>query len=472
MSENISRKLVIFDGNAIVHRAYHAVPPLTTKDGMLVNAVYGFASMLLKVWRDLKPTHIAVTFDMAGGTFRHQEFKEYKATRVKADQALYDQVPLVHDLVAAFGISIYEKKGYEADDVIGTIVEQASGQFQVGKDEVFVVTGDMDSIQLVRPGVKVYTLRKGMADVVVYDEVAAFERYGFVPDRLIDYKGLAGDKSDNIPGVPGIGEKSATDLIKQYGSLEQIYEAVETKGEAGFKPAVYRKLVAGKEMGILSKRLATIDRQVPDLDFSLERAEIKAFDKEVITSLFQKLEFMSLLKRLPELADGKEVAKPATAISTKKTTTSFNEVHSSSDVSKIITTIVKIKSYVAVPIFNNGDSMTGGLIGVLFLIDRAAWFCAESFFSECRALFEDEKVELVGHDLKEVVKICGRYGMSVKNQLFDVMMGSYLLQSGSRAHSLSDIALKILGKELVVSENQTSLFGVDPRSKVEELLVI
>src|SRR3989339_767245 len=158
------QRIVVFDGNAIIHRAYHAIPPLTTKDGVMVNAVYGFTSMLLKVWKDLKPDCIAVTFDMAGPTFRHVQYKEYKATRVKADQALYDQIPLVHEVVESFGLPIYEKKGYEADDVIGTIAKTIADDAAV-----IIVTGDKDAIQLVDKNISVFTLRKGMSDTVTYD---------------------------------------------------------------------------------------------------------------------------------------------------------------------------------------------------------------------------------------------------------------------------------------------------------------
>ena len=213
------KRIIIIDGNAIIHRAYHAIPPLTTKDGKMVNAVYGFTSMLLKVWKDLQPNCIAVTFDMSGLTFRHVQYKEYKATRVKADQELYNQIPLVHEVVEVFGLPIYEKKGYEADDVIGTIVKKMEKE----KDtEVFIVTGDMDTLQLVSEKAKVYTLRKGISDVVVYDVAAVKARFGFGPEKMVDYKALRGDASDNIPGVPGIGEKTATELILKFGSIKNI----------------------------------------------------------------------------------------------------------------------------------------------------------------------------------------------------------------------------------------------------------
>ncbi len=464
MSETSPNRLVIIDGNAIIHRAYHAVPPLSTKDGVLVNAVYGFATMLIKVWRELKPTHIAVTFDVAGGTFRHQEFKEYKATRVKADQALYDQIPLVHELVTAFGLPIFTKAGYEADDVIGTITEQ-------NKDiETVVVTGDMDTIQLIAPHVKIYTLRKGMSDIVVYDEEKAIERYGFESKYLIDYKGLAGDTSDNIPGVPGIGEVTATNLIKEYGSLEDIFKALDKKGAAGFKPAVYKKLLAGKESGILSKRLATIDRHVPELSFDLDACRLKPFDKAALMAVFQKFEFLSLLKRLPELSTEAKAAAPAKAPARKKTaTTQFKTLGSESDLATTLAHIKKAKRYAAAGLLENNDNVTGRVLGLVCVAETGAWYIPAEWVSGMSAIFSDSKIELVGHNLKELVKICQRQKMPLTNQLFDVMVASYLLQPGSRAHDMPSIALKVLGKEMAVSTSQTSLFGVDPGPIVNEL---
>jgi|SRR3989339_1003351 len=203
-------KFVLIDGNAIIHRSYHAIPPLTNKKGELVNAVYGFASMLLKVWKELQPKYMAVTFDMAGKTFRHKKFEKYKATRKKADQELYDQIPLVHDLVRAFNIPIFERIGYEADDLIGTIAKYLKIEKNV---EVYIATGDKDTLQLIDNSIKVYTFGRGMSDIIVYDEKKFQERFGFEPKLMIDFKAFAGDQSDNIPGIMGIGEKTATDLI-------------------------------------------------------------------------------------------------------------------------------------------------------------------------------------------------------------------------------------------------------------------
>ena len=310
-------KLVIIDGNAIVHRAYHAIPPLTTKNGKMVNAVYGFTSMMLKVIKDIKPTHVAVTFDLAGPTFRHKKFTAYKATRVKADQELYDQIPLCHEVAKTFNFPIYEQAGYEADDAIGTIVKQA-----VNKDtEIFIVTGDMDTLQLIRPGVKVYTLRKGLSDTVVYDEAGVKARFGFGPEMMVDYKALRGDTSDNIPGVPGIGEVTATELIKKFGSLKRIYKAIKDKRyEIGdIRESVVKKLLDGEKSAEMSYELSQIDENVPELGFKFEDCQIKDFDKEKVLKMFQEFEFVSLLKRVPGFEESKaQSLKPKVASSKRQ----------------------------------------------------------------------------------------------------------------------------------------------------------
>ncbi|MEK7151363.1 MAG: 5'-3' exonuclease H3TH domain-containing protein, partial [Patescibacteria group bacterium] len=201
------KKLILIDGNALVHRAFHALPPLASPKGVVINAVFGFSSILIKTIKELKPDYIAAAFDLKGPTFRHEKFAEYKIHREKAPQELYDQIPLVKDVLKAFGIPIYTKEGYEADDLIGTLTIKAKA---VQDTQVIITTGDLDALQLVDgKKVSVFTLRKGVNDTVIYDEDAVFERYGLKPESLNDYRGLKGDPSDNIPGVPGVGEKTA-----------------------------------------------------------------------------------------------------------------------------------------------------------------------------------------------------------------------------------------------------------------------
>jgi DNA polymerase-1 len=225
MPKNTTSKYMFVDGNALIHRGYHAMPGLTTKDGTPTGAVYGFTLILLKAIADLKPTNIAVTFDLAGPTFRHLAYEGYKAHRVKADQELYDQIPLVKDVVRALNLPIYEMEGYEADDLLGTLATEVCKQCKRDCD-IYIVTGDLDTLQLVNECVKVYTLKQGLTDTAVYDEKAVRDRYGLNPDQMVDYRALKGDPSDNIPGVVGIGEKTAIELIKEFGSIENLYKTI------------------------------------------------------------------------------------------------------------------------------------------------------------------------------------------------------------------------------------------------------
>lgn len=283
------KTLVLLDGNALIHRSYHALPPMTTKGGESVNAVYGFALTLFGVLEKFKPDYIAASFDLPGGTFRDDLYKEYKAHREAAPDDLYAQIPRVKELVTAFNIPIYEKAGYEADDCVGTLARQGEKEGV----EVVIVTGDTDTLQLVTNRVKVFTLRKGLKDMVLLGPKEVEEKYGFPPERLIDYKGLRGDSSDNIPGVKGVGEKTATELIQQLGSLEDIYQNLEK-----VKPKVREKLEVDKEMAFLSKKLGTIDTAAPVV-LELEATVTHDFDREKISRFLRELEFFSLLKRIP-----------------------------------------------------------------------------------------------------------------------------------------------------------------------------
>ena len=474
---NPMKRIIIIDGNAIIHRAYHAIPPMTTKDGKMVNAVYGFTSMLLKVWKDLQPNCIAVTFDMAGPTFRHVQYKEYKATRVKADQDLYDQIPAVHEVVESFGLPIYQMKGYEADDVIGTIVNEVQSLKSKVKSpiEVFIVTGDMDTLQLVQEGVKIYTLRKGMSDVVIYDAEEVKKRFGFGPEKMIDYKALRGDTSDNIPGVPGIGEKTATELIMKFGSLDNIYREVKSpksKVKSQLKEGVIKKLIEGEESAKMSRELSTIDCAVPGLDFDFRNCELKEFDKEKISKLFQKYEFVSLLKRIPGY--GEEIAEAAQkGVSKNVVKMSFTEIESEDDLVKMVKMVKLEKTFACRAVLSGKEVLDSDLLGLIIIIETQAFFVNAKLIKKALPLFEDSEVELVGHDLKELVKTLRyNYEIDIKNSLFDVMVASYLLNPGNRAHDITSILLKVLGKVLAQNTAQTNLFGIDKKSLAEELYFI
>lgn len=299
------RKLVLIDSNALVHRAFHALPPLTSPSGQMTNAVYGFASVLVKMINDLKPDLMVATFDMAAPTFRHTEYAEYKAHRQKAPQELYDQIPLVKELLAGFGVPIYELSGFEADDVIGTIATRMEQEPDV---QTIIVTGDMDTLQLVR-GTKtvVFTLRKGMTDTVTYDEDGVRARLGVGPEHVIDLKGLKGDPSDNIPGVPGIGDKTAAALVTAFGTVEQVIEAAQQDNpQKPLTPKLTETLRTHAEEALFSKRLATITTDAP-VEFDLASADWKRHaDIATLEAFCNRMGFASLIRRVREAASPQE----------------------------------------------------------------------------------------------------------------------------------------------------------------------
>ena len=301
MSEK--QKFMIIDGNALVHRAFHALPPLSTKEGMLVNAVYGFTTVLMKALKELKPAYAAVTFDLPGPTFRDELYKEYKAQRIKQPDELYAQIPLIKEVVRAFGISVVEKQGFEADDVIATL----SGKSQIpnpkSQIETIIVTGDMDTLQLVDEHTKVYGFRKGFSDTVIYDEAAVKERYGLVPSQMVAYKALRGDPSDNIPGVKGIGEKGAATLLQEFGSLEGVYKHVAECGmqnaECRISERILKLLKAYKQDALMGKKLVTLVRDV-QIDVALEDCKVLPPDTKKLREVFEKFGFKNLIVRLEE----------------------------------------------------------------------------------------------------------------------------------------------------------------------------
>ncbi|RJR23405.1 hypothetical protein C4578_04190 [Candidatus Microgenomates bacterium] len=283
-------KLVLVDGNAILHRAYHALPELTTRNGEMVNAVYGFSLMILKIIEELNPQYLAVSFDTASPNFRHQEFVGYKANRPKMDLELANQIDRVHELVRAFNIPILEVDGYEADDVIGTLAKQAEKEKNL---EVLIVTGDKDLMQLVSDKVKLYMPTRGLSEASEVGVKEVEEKLQISPQKVVDYKGLVGDQSDNYPGVPGIGPKTATDLLEKFGSIEGIYENLDQIQSKNIK----EKLEQGKESAFISKKLARISIEAP-VKLHLQKCLASDYDKKKVLALFKELNFRSLVARI------------------------------------------------------------------------------------------------------------------------------------------------------------------------------
>ena len=305
------QRLVLLDAHAILHRAYHALPDFTSPKGEPTGALYGLVAMLLKIIDDVQPDYLVACFDLPEPTYRHEVFEKYKAGRAETDDVLVTQIDRSRDVFAAFGIRIYEHAGFEADDMLGTIVEQT----KKNKDlEVVIASGDMDTLQLVdKKRVKVYTLKKGIKDTITYDESGVKERFGFPPKHIIDYKGLRGDPSDNIPGIAGIGEKTATELITQFGSIDDIYKKLKKDEaafeKAGIKPRIINLLKENEEEAQFSKMLATIRLDAP-IEFTLpEKTWREKLETEKILNLFSEFGFRTLAGRVRELFGGEAVAE-------------------------------------------------------------------------------------------------------------------------------------------------------------------
>lgn len=306
------KKLILIDANALIHRAFHALPPLKAPSGLMTNAIFGFSSTLLKMLKDLEPDYIVAAYDLGKPTFRHKAFKEYKIHRAKVPDEFISQLPYTKKVLNAFGVPTLEMERYEADDLIGSLAEKFKEE---GNIQVIIVTGDLDALQLVdNKRVLVYTMKRGLSDTIIYDEKAVMSRYGLKPEQLTDYRGLKGDPSDNIPGVKGIGEKTAIELLQKFDSIEKLYENLET---ADLKASVKKKLQENKEQAMLSKNLATIVRDL-DMDIDLEKADWrKNFDRNALENLFKELNFSSLIPRIPQIGklsfakvtEGEEIKK-------------------------------------------------------------------------------------------------------------------------------------------------------------------
>jgi len=289
------KKLIIIDSHSLLYRAFHALPPLVNSKGQPTGAIYGFLLTLFKAIKDVEANYVVACFDTPKTTFRHQAFREYKAHRAAMPEGIVSQIPLVKEVLQSFGIPIFEKDGYEADDVVATISQTAKQDA-----EVYIVSGDLDNLQLVDQRVNVYTLGRGIKDSVVYNTEKVVERFGVNPEQMNDFKALTGDVSDNIPGVPGVGKTTAAELIQKYQSIENLYSELATD-TAVVKPKIKEALKQNKEKAFLSLKLVKTDKNVP-IDFVLESCKFGDFNKEKVKSIFLELGFNSLVERIDSLS--------------------------------------------------------------------------------------------------------------------------------------------------------------------------
>lgn len=459
----MKNRFVIIDGNAILHRAWHAMPPLATKDGRLVSAAYGFTVMLLKVFKDLKPTHLAVTFDLPGGTFRHEAFEAYKAQRVKQPDELYAQIPMVKDILSGFHVPVYEMPGFEADDVIGTLSKKAP------KDaEVIIVTGDRDTLQLVDERTSVYTQRKGMSDIVVYDPAAVRERYGLDPAQMIDYKAMCGDPSDNLPGLKGIGDKGATELLKKYGTIEKIYAAVK-KSPNDFKPRTLLALQAGEKDVPLSKMMVTIVRDLP-LEFKFAETKVETPDLAKLGEIFQDLEFRTLLPKVEKELGLKKKSEVRNFSPAKKTSRQAKATSAKTETldAEAFAGIFAGAEKLAFRFSYAGEDRIAPKWSALAMYDgrqAAVWKSEDGKLPAPILKLLAGDTAKVGHDVKEDLVALISVGAELGGTLEDAMLMSYLLNPGSRAHGLKDLIFETTGR---ADEAQTSLFESENLSSLAD----
>jgi len=484
--------LLLVDGNALVHRGFHAIPYLSTKSGEVTNGVYGFALLFLGAIKELKPEYVVVTFDLPGGTFRDKIFDEYKAHRVKAPDELYEQIPRVKELVKAFNLPIYEVAGYEADDVIGTIATQAD-KINI---ETIILTGDNDTLQLVNHNIKVFAPKKGLSETRLYGEEEVKNKYGLDPSQLIDYKALRGDPSDNIPGVKGIGEKTASGLLQEFGTLESIYAYLEKtdpppnlphKG-GGIKPRIAELLTTHKKEAEMSKKLATIVCDVP-VKLDLDHAKLSEYDEQKVVKLFQELEFKSLLGKIPKAINpppnlphkgGGDGSVPPPR-GEGKGGGKYHLVDTEEKLAKFLKELKKQKEFAVDTETTSIYPVQADLVGIGFCWKEGeAWYLpaphptSPTRGEELIRVLEDPKIKKIGHNIKYDLLVLRRAGINLQGVSFDTMIAAYLLNPGARGFDLDTLSFtefghrKIATAELLgVGKKQITMAEV-PVEKVSE----
>ncbi len=446
--------LVLFDGNALLHRAFHALPPLTLRTtGEMVGAVYGFAQMLFKVLGELNPTHYAVAFDVKGPTFRHQLFNEYKAHRPPTPMELVNQVVRVKELVEAFNIPIFEIEGYEADDILGALSHQAAQQ----DVDTVIVTGDADTMQLVTPQVKVLypKPRRSFSDTVLYDETAVSQKYGVNPERITDLKGLMGDSSDNIPGVAGIGEKTAVKLIQQFGAIEDIYEHIDEVTPARLRDILIKNEAIARQ----SKELATIVVETP-VTLNLEECQTGRYDRDKVVSLFRELEFFSLLSKLPGVEVEPDTEQAPVRVEAGRPEGDYHTVTTPAELDKLVSRLSEASSFAVDTETTSLDAMSAELVGIsISTAPGVAWYIPvghvggevpqvprSQALERLRMPLEDMKLAKFAHNGKYDMNVLAENGVSVHNLTFDSMIAAHLL--GEKSLGLKALAFGKLGIEM------------------------
>ncbi len=472
-------RIVIIDGNSLINRAYYAIQrPMITKEGLYTHAVYGFLTMLTKIEHDYDPEYLAVTFDRKAPTFRHLEYKEYKAGRKKMPPELAMQLPLLKEVLTAMNITMLEIDGFEADDIIGTVARRGE---EIGLAPL-IITGDRDALQLASDRTTVLLTKKGISEFELYDRQAMIDKYGFTPEQFIDYKGLMGDSSDNIPGLPGVGEKTAQKLILQFGSVAEMIRRTDEISSAKLR----EKVEENAELAVMSRRLATIITEVP-IEIDFEGCRVREADQEKLVECYRKLEFNSFLKKMSQAgttgatarsAEPKSVAEQEPSVSEAVAEEKKVEVRTlpvvvvrSDEQVKLLEKSVKAEGNVLIRVFGDDNHKAKPVLEGMTLQTREYSFYVsgmdESVMNAVKELFRNEEFSLAGHEIKRAYFALMAEGFDLERHpvAFDTAVGQYLLQPSRSSYDLDVIAMETglpalpSEKEFLAGNGQLSLFS-------------
>lgn len=441
------KKIVLIDGNSILNRAFYGImgnKMLMTVDGKYTNAVYGFLAILFKVLEEIQPEYLMVAFDLKAPTARHKMYEGYKANRKGMPNELAEQMPIIKDILNSMNITVIEKEGYEADDILGTMSKRAEKE---GFD-VTILSGDRDTFQLTSKNIKVRIphTKMGKTETETFDEMAVIEKYGVKPQQLIEVKGLQGDTSDNIPGVPGIGEKTALELIKKYKTINGIYEAIE-KGEDDLKPKAKEKLLANKELAELSKFLGTINLQVP-IEQTLEECKIKEWDKEKVLAKFKELNFNRYIERFNLKSE--EAPKQDLANLFK-----IKTINSTTEIQNILKNI-KTNFVFSLRTEKNESKelLIKKQIKAIYIYSENTIYeikinNIQDFIIQFKEIFENETILKYSFCLNEIYVLLYQIGIELKGIKFDAEIAAYLLNPSNSKYKLEELANQYLNIDIV-----------------------
>jgi len=428
------KKFILIDGHALLYRAFYALPQLTTTYGQIVNAAYGFTMILIRLLEEEKPEYITIAFDTPVPTFRHKEFKEYKAHRKKMPDELISQISIIKEIIKNYNIPFFSKEGYEADDIIGTLAKEAEKR----NCNTIIVTGDKDAFQLISNHTKVMATIKGITEVKIYGEEDIREKFGVGPEKIVDILALKGDVSDNIPGVPGIGEKTALALIKELGSVENILNNPDKISIKSLREQIKKY----EEQIRMSKKLATIVREVP-IEYDFESFRVKLPNYEELWKIFNKLEFKNLLKKIaPQINHEKEKFK-------------FNLIDTKEKLMKLTNIIIERKYFSFYLETSSDNSISANILGIalsfknnenyyiplfaLNLLENSKCLSPELVLGQLRSCFEDKETIKIGHHLKFTFVLFRRHKIELEGNNFDTLIAAYLLNPSSENYNLRNI---------------------------------